>query len=206
MQVLTILSLVVTSLAAFAGVAVLLPYFARSVHRHKLWELRDDIIDAHLDGRLPMQGAVVDLLNVIARTIRAPHRYTMASLVASAAAFPGEFRHHMAQTTPERLAEREFEMAGFDGAERALYDKFDRRLMRLTARHLVFGAPSGWLLTFPFGLWVGVIAIHESRSRRFRPAPSTIANRVALEMSLPAYLDQFTDRKNRQSQPLSHCT
>ena len=71
---LLILGLIVGPLAAYIVVLTLPRWFARSLHRHRMWRLRDTVVDDVLDGRLPRENpAVRQLIATMDGVLRDQH-------------------------------------------------------------------------------------------------------------------------------------
>src|SRR5580692_11310833 len=76
-------------------------WFARSLHRHRMWRLRDDLVDDVIAGRLPRDhDAVRHLLSRMEDTLRLGPNVTLSDVLI--------FHRHLAKLSPfaRRLVEK----------------------------------------------------------------------------------------------------
>lgn len=131
------------TLMAIAGPLVLgyvflvqVPSVQHSQFRHQLWALRDEMVDDLLARRLPRTGAVAMLLDLIEWSIGHAERHTMlAGWVAV---------KNAGHLIPAGLVENVI-LSGEGGPERAALAEYLNRYRRISRRHLMSGAPSGWV-------------------------------------------------------------
>jgi hypothetical protein len=76
MNDLLLTGLVVSAAGLWLSLLTLPRWFVRSMHRHRMWRHRDEIVDEILDGRLPDHPAVWELLNDAERSIHLTDRVT----------------------------------------------------------------------------------------------------------------------------------
>jgi hypothetical protein len=82
MTTLLILFLSAASIAIFVALVTLPWWFARSMHRHRIWRLRDTLVDDMICGRLPSDHkAVRQILDRVEGALDHGHRLTMLDLV-----------------------------------------------------------------------------------------------------------------------------
>lgn len=118
------------AIAAWASIVWLIPAQLRSMFRYRVWRLRDEFVDAVLDGRLQWGPSVDDLLERMEFTIRAARELTLVRLLSV---------HFLVRDL--RLQERK--PAHTD--EEILLEEYRFRLIQLVAMHVMAGSPSGWI-------------------------------------------------------------
>jgi hypothetical protein len=121
------------------------PRLARSLTRYSLWTLRDRIVDDMFDGRLDSDDpGVRRLLTITEGAITATRGITLLGIVVAELTV---FRNTPIPPLPSDLTT-------LNSGQRRLLMERETTLRNITARHTLFGSPSGWvaLLVSPFAL------------------------------------------------------
>jgi hypothetical protein len=125
------------AVVVFALIAV--PYLARQAFRARLGEIRDDTVDALLDGRLP-RGATADaFLEILAVTAG---RLAAASLTDNILAALDYCRQGISRPAA-RLSPAG--AAGLRPAEREIMRKLENRACDAYQQFIIWASPVGWL-------------------------------------------------------------
>lgn len=114
-----------------------LPNLQHSRYRHALWDIRDDLVDDLLDGRLAMSKASRELLLRIHLAIRYAPEHTIRSAVTSAILLRGVEITALRKILTSKAVppdQQKLLLAHYEVLEKA------------TVHHLLWGSPSGWLL------------------------------------------------------------
>lgn len=139
-------------------------WFSRSLHRHILWRLRDEIADDVIDGRLPQQHpAVRGLLRRAERVIELTSEMTMLDL------FVWSWVWKRSDPKLREASRRpEISRAGLSEPQIALVNKYHERLGMLSSSSILFGT---WLGIASILRFV-VPALREGRRRQTCKPPT----------------------------------
>lgn len=135
-------TVLVTLMAAAAPVVlgyvllVEVPSVQHSQFRHQLWALRDEIVDDLLAKRARRTRSVETLLSLIEWSIGNAERHTMlAGWIAV---------KNAGELIPAGLVDHVI-LSGDAGPEREALAEHLNRYRKISRRHLMSGAPSGWI-------------------------------------------------------------
>jgi len=139
MYVVLILNVVGLTLFAWFGLIKLIPSCNLSVFRYRLWRLRDSLADDVLDGSFQDSTQPQILVRFLEGVIELAPEMGALKLVV----MRWSCRHVQ---TPE-LFDREA-LEALDPKDRAIMERRLNELRQIAVRHVLFGSPSGWMLTF----------------------------------------------------------
>jgi hypothetical protein len=114
-----------------------LPKLQHSKYRHRLWTVRDAIVDDIIDERLSLSKEAQDLLLRVHLSIKYAPDHTMRSALTSMLLLRG-------QQIPN--VRKSLATAKLPVAERELLTAHYEAMRAATVWHLMHGSPSGWLL------------------------------------------------------------
>ncbi|MCK6471521.1 MAG: hypothetical protein L6R28_07225 [Planctomycetes bacterium] len=118
------------------NIFLLIPGFARSRTRYKLWEIRDKIADERYEGQLPSAPPTESLINEIEGTINCVNNLTVANLLCWRLALRREL---LEPSDPENFS-------SFSEQQLERFEKYKDDYLTLCAHHALFWSPSGMLL------------------------------------------------------------
>jgi hypothetical protein len=111
-------------------------WFSRSLHRHRLWRLRDQVVDDVIDERLPREHpAVRELMEQAEQSIRLTSSLTMVDFYAWSWAMRGAEPHLIKPRQPAPLH-------GLSPAQRRMVENYRARLRVLRISAILSGS---WL-------------------------------------------------------------
>jgi hypothetical protein len=125
-------------LAAWLGVFVCAPRMLKSMSRHKLWQLRDEIVDAIIEGRVERSEAIAVLLGRIETAIQHAEKLSLWRLMfipSPPSEVRGAMRAHFDKAMESVREQDKLAICEF-------YSKFYNLIMG----HLSFTSPLGWCL------------------------------------------------------------
>lgn len=177
-------AIVVWSLVIF-----FIPWCQVSQLRYRLWQIRDEVAADIRARRLADSEAMRDLVVRIESFIRNAHRLTYAKCLP----FLCIPKEAVQQLRSQRMA-----LVGqLSPAERTIYDEYFGRFNSALTRHLLFGAPSGWvvLVLASFGELVGAV-FKESN-------PINYARQKVKAATVQAYerMERLFDAKRSEAHP-----
>jgi hypothetical protein len=165
-----ILGLVIlVALAAWAGVIFLIPWCQRGKFRHRLWQLRDQISDDIIEGRLPHHEAVYDLRSLVDFLVKEARQVTLANMLLS--------RITMARLPRDKSSYEGTSSQGLEPQQVALLEYYRKLLYRTANAHLISGSVSGWfgaVLVIPYR-WITRGAVAFSRFLQANGLPTTVS-------------------------------
>ncbi len=152
--------LLLGSLSAVAVAFVLIPRWClRSISRHKLWEIRDGVVDAIFHGDLPSNEITWGLVSKAESAIRLTPDLTMGTIVAC----------EWTQRTVSNAVRKELGWdikrrpeSGLSADHLIVYRKFERSLEYVLSRQALWGS---WPSLIVFGLLL-VKSLIESIGKR----------------------------------------
>lgn len=126
-----------------AAILIVIPATLRSLFRYKLWRIRDAAMDDVLSDRLPDVPVVQAFINGIEGVLASPGHMTMLRWLAFS---PPE--------STRRAARRIFHqgLQSLTPEQQDLLADYLNSFVRAVTKHLLIGAPSGWIasvLIFP---------------------------------------------------------
>jgi hypothetical protein len=146
--------------------ALTLPrWFVMSLHRHRMWRHRDQIVDQIINGRLPDHPAVWEVLNDVERAIQHAPRMTLLRAYAAARSV-GSLSPEARARWMERVAESPLD--GLTPEQRELVLAHRLREHSLTTGVLLLGSWIGVATV----LWRLVALITEGRRQRLNARAS----------------------------------
>lgn len=142
---LTILLVGIASLLWF-GLAVWVPHCLRSLYRYRLWSIRDAIVDAVLEGRIPNSDAVRHFTRTVEMAVKRSSHLTLLRFLLFPKP-PMEFIDYRKAMYKKCLAEMTDEQRRFFETKRSEFAE-------AVLSHMLLGCVSGWLV-----LTLGLLAI-----------------------------------------------
>lgn len=113
------------------------PNLQHSRYRHALWDIRDDIVDDVIEGRLTLNKATQELLLRVHLAIRFAPEHTIRSGLTSALLLRGQEIPSLEKILTGKAVPT--------GEQARLLEHYGA-LQGATLHHLFFGSPSGWLI------------------------------------------------------------
>ncbi len=139
--------LIVGPLVACVVVLTLPKWFARSLHGHRIWRLRDQVVDDVHDGRLPRDHkAVQHLIRVMNGILRDKHD-TLLDVYIVRRACRGADPAFLASTQKQGFG---CTLEGLNPDERELVEDYRRRFVTLLAGSMLLGSWFGIAHIMPF--------------------------------------------------------
>jgi hypothetical protein len=139
MQTFLVLDVVGITLFAWFGLIKIIPACNLSMFRYRLWRLRDRLADEVLDGSFRDATHPQTLVCFLEGVIDLAPEIGALKL----AAMRWSCRHVQ---VPELFDRQTLE--ALDPDDRAIMEQRLDELRQIAVRHVLFGSPSGWLLTF----------------------------------------------------------
>jgi hypothetical protein len=139
MYVFLILNVVGITLFAWFGLIKIIPSCNLSIFRYRLWRLRDELADEVLDGSFQDAAQPRNLLQFLEGVIELAPELGALKLVA----MRWSCRH---VRIPELFDPETLD--ALHPSDRAIIERRLNELQQIAVRHVLFGSPSGWLLTF----------------------------------------------------------
>jgi hypothetical protein len=141
MQTFVILDVVGITLFAWFCLVKLIPSCNVSMYRYRLWRLRDCLADDVLKGSFQ-------------DTIRAQKLVLFIEAVIVLAPQLGPVKLGVMRWSSRHVPKSDdpFNLATFDPRDRKIVEARLNELAMFTARHILFGSPSGWILMFVLGV------------------------------------------------------
>lgn len=142
-----ILILVAGPVAAFAVVLTLPRWFSRSLHGHRMWRLRDTVVDDVLTGKLPQDHeAVSHLIQVMDMVLHEKRTTLLDAYIASRVS---------SDVDPTFLKAAQSQgfacpLDGLSAGERALVEDYRRRFTTLLVGSMFLGSWFGIAHVIPF--------------------------------------------------------
>jgi hypothetical protein len=146
-EVIVVVLLTLATPAALAGLFVVWPLSERSLFRYRLWAIRDRLVDDLLDGTVSRSEAAIRLRAQIEWEIRNAAPY----LLERYAIYRFVVLRRLAQP-----ADVEIPMTGLADSERERLRHYEQEVGSARLKFIVFGSPSGWLLTTALILWFAI--------------------------------------------------
>jgi hypothetical protein len=135
---------------AWYGVFFIYPSCTRSLFRYKLWKIRDDLVNATFDGRLPRSSFTLDLVETMEGSIRSSGHYNLVTFALAARSVDPEL-------AKRRQAWLERELGALADEQRDFLLQLRRRYHAAIAVHLLTGTAFA-LVLLPVFLVSGLAA------------------------------------------------
>jgi hypothetical protein len=168
---------------------VVLPACSASVFRHWLWEMHDEVVSAVREKEVPSDDDVHDFLRRLHVLIATTNDYRMLNLVLTyVAARSVHGRSEPMPTLGETLNPQVL--------------AWESRVTSRSSRYLVFGSPSGWILT-PL-LFIAAITWAIVRTvQSYRPTRTAITDRM-IRLELGQVPDLLEATSGHRDADMSH--
>lgn len=142
------LTVIAVALAIFAWVCIvkIIPDCARSLFRYRLWRLRDELVDEIRAGTFENDEMPKVLAAVVEGTITVAPEATLARMLMAA------------WTCRSMQVPELFDFESLGRGDRRLLEKRFSEYRQIAVRHILLGAPSGWILTALVGVLVVPVA------------------------------------------------
>jgi hypothetical protein len=138
MYVFLILNIVGITLFAWFGLIKIIPSCNLSIFRYRLWRLRDGLADEVLDGTFRDVAQPRALLQFLEGVIELAPELGALKLVA--------MRWSCRHVQVPELFDRET-LEALHPSDQEIIKRRLNELQQIAVRHVLFGSPSGWLLT-----------------------------------------------------------
>jgi hypothetical protein len=157
MSAVTFVALIAWGLAAWLAIFLVVPSCMQSMFRHRLWRLRDNVVDQIRGERLvdaePFRKLVREIeCAILAAREVSPFRITLLRFASRDLLRDAKFDY--------------FDPADVDVSDRVLAEGYLNELRAAFYRQMLFGSPSGWLLlivlsvlTFPVAVAVVLLRL-----------------------------------------------
>lgn len=144
---LIIFLLIVGPLAAYLVVLTLPKWFARSLHGHRIWRLRDAVVDDVLDGNLPRDHQAVQHLVRIMDAVLREKRATLLDVYIVRRACRGMDPAFLSASQKQGLG---CPLDGLNPDERKRIEEYRERFMTLLVGSMLLGSWFGIAHIVPF--------------------------------------------------------
>jgi hypothetical protein len=158
-----VLILISTTLLAWVSLFKWVPACMRSLYRHALWQLRDNLVDDVLSGRLPYESGVRSQLRLIEAGITHAHECTVGRILIT-------YWWMLRAKASVDVASLRVDVEGLTEEQALHLRSYEDRFRSCTFRYLFLNSPAGW---FAF-LWVPPAFVLYRLFRRVRPVMRTL--------------------------------
>ncbi len=141
-------------LYVWLGITVLVPRMLRSISRHRIWQLRDEIADAVITKKLAHSDAAKELITRIETVIRHADSLSLWTLMFIPKSDEGSREEYSSsiKNIRAKLSREELEQI----------DAYEKRFSRLVAIHFLTTSVLGWVVC-AIGLTIGVAIVGYQR-------------------------------------------
>lgn len=174
-------------------------WYARSVCKHALWRLRDDVVDAKLAGRLPADHpAVTELVERVEWAIEESRSFDLLHLWVWNRAFRG-----LPADTARKLKQVP-NLVSLDGAQRTLVEGYRVRYNRVAVTAILLSSWVGIALVLRFGLPLSFKVLrHHARNITLGGLARKAADEAAAETKIGrSARDYITVEGPREGDPI----
>lgn len=195
MTLATIVSLIsgmIVIVGAWFALIVFIPADRRSRFRYELWDLHDQIVDDVLDGRMPRDAGVAEVL----RTVHIAIENARHASFLKFALMPKDGLDERLRTYLEARSTR---FATYTKEQRDRFRSYEERFAKATLVYLLTGSPSGWAsMTFRVP-YFSVKAVFTSEPRVREAVRSELLDEKAKRAAVREYWSLRDDRFTRRA-------
>jgi hypothetical protein len=182
---LALAALIVVPVGVFVAFFRLPRWCTRSLHRHRIWALRDRVVDDVIDGRLSAEHrAVRDLLRSLDHAAHSCSEMTMLGMYV----YQRVMRSNREAARLQRMEQAKARScAGLPDEQRELVGKYRENLVTLLSGTLLLGSWFGLLHVVAFLPWALIAEVREARRgvrHRIRDTEIWTTGRLATDMAV----------------------
>lgn len=139
------LMIVVGILLSWLGVFLLVPMMLRSISRHRMWEIRDQIADDILHEKIAKSDAAYALLDQIESRIKYAHRLKLWTIWC--------FPNPPQELTYEFDRRMQEQLKNITDHDREILIEHHWLMAKITFMHVALTSPFGWMISSVSLVW-----------------------------------------------------